>query len=47
MLLDFLMFYQLFLSPEVKRRAIIIYKHGIHELPHELLNHLKHGILGK
>ena len=30
------MFYQIFLSPQVKRWAIITYKHGIHELAHEL-----------
>ena len=29
------MFYQFFLSPQVKRCAIITYKHGIYELPHE------------
>ena len=33
---DFLMFYQIFLSPQVKRWAIITYKHGMYELPHEL-----------
>ena len=32
------MFYQIFLSPQVKRWAIITYKHGIYELPHELPN---------
>ena len=35
------MFYQIFLSPQVKRCAIIIYKYGIHELPHQLPNDLK------
>ena len=30
------MFYQIFLSPEVKRRAIISNKDGIYELPHDL-----------
>ena len=30
------MFQQTFLSPEVKRFAIITYKQGIYELPHEL-----------
>ena len=30
------MFYQIFLSPQVKRRAIIIYKDGIYELANEL-----------
>ena len=39
---DFLMFYQIFLAPQVKRRAIITYKHGIYELP----NDLKLRILG-
>ena len=34
---DFLMFYQIFLSQPVKRCAISTYKHGIYELPHELL----------
>ena len=29
------MFYQFFLSPQVKRWVIITYKHGIYELPHE------------
>ena len=29
------MFYQMFLSPQVKQYAIISYKHGIYELPHE------------
>ena len=33
---DFSMFYQIFLSSQVKRWAIIIYKHGVHELSHEL-----------
>ena len=27
---DFLMFYQILLSPQVKQRAIITYKHGIY-----------------
>ena len=39
--LDFLMFYQTFLSPEVKRCAIITYKHNIYELPYELPNDLR------
>ena len=43
---DFLMFYQIFLSPKVKRCLIITYKHGIYESPHELLNHLRLWILG-
>ena len=43
---DFLMFYQIFLSPQVKRCTIIVYKHCIYELPHELRNNLKLRILG-
>ena len=39
------MFYQIFLSPQVKRCAIITYKHGIYDLPHELRNDLKFRIL--
>ena len=35
------MFCQIFLSPQVKRWAIITYKHGIYELPHKLLNNLR------
>ena len=35
------MFYQIFLSPQVKRCVIIIYKHGLYGLLHELLNKLK------
>ena len=38
---DYLMFVQIFLSPQVKQGVIINYKHGIYELPHELLNDLK------
>ena len=34
------MFYQIFLSPQVKRCAIITSKHGIYELPYELPNDL-------
>ena len=41
------MFYQIFLSPEVKRWAIITYKHRIYELPHELPNDLKLGNIRK
>ena len=40
------MFYQIFHSPQVKRWAIITYKHGIYELPHELPNDLRLRILG-
>ena len=35
------MFYKIFLLPKVKRWAIITYKHGIYELPHELPNDLR------
>ena len=41
-----MMFYQIFLLPQVKRCAIITYKHGIYELPHELPNNLRLRILG-
>ena len=40
------MFYQIFISPQVKRCAIITYKHGIYELPHELPNDLRLRKLG-
>ena len=40
------MFYQIFLSPQVKRWAIITYKHGIYEFPHELPNDLRLRKLG-
>ena len=40
------MFYQIFLSPQVKRCAIITYKHSIYELPHELPNDLRLRKLG-
>ena len=39
------MFYQIFLSPQVKRCAIIAYKDGIYKLVHELPNDLKPRIL--
>ena len=35
------MFYQIFVSPLVKRCAIITYKHGIYQLPQELPNDLR------
>ena len=41
---DFLMFYQIFLSPQVKRCMIITYKHGTYELLHELPNDLRLNI---
>ena len=40
------MFYPIFFSPQLKRCAIIAYKHGIYKLPHELLNDLGLKILG-
>ena len=40
------MIYQIFLSPQVKQFAIITYKVGIHELPHELQNGLRLRIFG-
>ena len=43
---DFLMFYQVFLSPEVKKCAVITNKHGIYELPHEFPDDLRLRILG-
>ena len=39
--LESLMFYQIFLSPQVKRCEIITHKHGIYELPHEVPNDLR------
>ena len=40
------MFYQIFLSPQVKGWAIITYKHGIYELIQELQSSLRLGVLG-
>ena len=40
------MFYQIFLSPQVKRWTITTYKHGIYDLPDELPNDLGPRILG-
>ena len=40
------MFYQLFLSPQVKRWAIITYTHCIGDLSHELPNNLRLRKLG-
>ena len=42
-----LMFYQIFLSSQVERSAIISNKHGTYKLPHELPNDLRLKILGK
>ena len=43
---DFSMFYQIFLSRQVKRWAIITYKHDIYKSPHELQNDLRFRVLG-
>ena len=37
---DFLMFWQIFFSPQVKWSAVVSNKHAIYELPHELRNDL-------
>ena len=39
------MFYIILFSPQVKQCEIIIYKHSIYELPHQLLNDLRLKIL--
>ena len=44
---DFLMFYQIFLSPQVKWSRIISNKQSVYELPHKLLNDSRLRILGK
>ena len=41
-----LQFYQIFLSPQVKRSMIISNKLGVYVLPHELPNDLRPRILG-
>ena len=38
---DFLILYEIFFSPQVKQSVIINNKHGIYELPYELLNDLR------
>ena len=43
---DVLMFYQIFLSPQVKRSAILYDEHDIYELPQKLPNDLRLRILG-
>ena len=43
---DFSMFYQIFLSSQVKQWVIIIQKHRIYELPHEMRNNLRLRVLG-
>ena len=44
---DFLMLYQIFLLPQVKRSAIISNKQGVYEVPQELPNDLRLRILEK
>ena len=39
------MFYQIFLSPQVKQSRIISNKHGINKLHHKLVNDLRLRIL--
>ena len=41
------MFYQIFLSPQVKQFVIIADKHSIYELPHELPNDFRLNDLRK
>ena len=43
---DFLLFYQIFLSPKGKRTIVISNKHGIYEFPRELQNDLRLRKLG-
>ena len=40
------MFYQIFLSPQVKQSAIVSNKQGVYELPHELPNDLRLRLIG-
>ena len=40
------MVYQIFFSPEVKRCAVITYKHDIYEFPQALTNDLRLSISG-
>ena len=42
---DFLIFDHIFFSPQVKQTVIISNKHGAYELPNELSNDLRLGIL--
>ena len=44
---NFMIFYQIFVSPQVKQCAIITDKHGIYEVPHDLPNDLRLNISGK
>ena len=40
------MFYQIFLSLQVRRCTITTYEYGIYQLPYELPNDLRFSILG-
>ena len=40
---DFLMFYQIFVKPQLKQIMIISNKHGLYELPHQFQNDLSLG----
>ena len=42
----FLIIFQIFFSSQVKLSVILIKKHGIYELPHELSNYLRLRTLG-
>ena len=44
---DLLMFYQIFLSPQVNQCAIVTCKLSIYELPHELPNNIRNEDLRK
>ena len=44
---EILVFYQIFLSPQLKRSVIISNKHGIYKLPHKLPHDLRLRKLGK
>ena len=41
MLWDFLMFYQVFLSPQMKQSVTISNKQGVYKFPHKLPNDLR------
>ena len=43
---DFLILYQIFFSPQVKRSVIVSNKHGIYEFPNKWQNKLRLKILG-
>ena len=44
---EFLLLYQIFFSPQVQKSLIISNKHGIYDLPDELLKDLGLRMLGK